>query len=105
MVKFIFEEYLEAKKENPEVIHNHFSVINIKKLQFSLIDSFKLSYNGVIEPQIYQHLVELSNIQMNDDESKDVTVKVGLPPREFFSISIEFWNLSNTGFLTITIIM
>ena len=38
----LFEEYLEAKKENPEVIHNHFSVINIKKLQFSLIDSFKL---------------------------------------------------------------
>ncbi|MEO1373519.1 MAG: dynamin family protein [Cyanobacteria bacterium J06635_10] len=52
---------------------------DLKRLQqgFQIIDSFELSYSGLIEPQIYQHLVELSNIQLSNNESQDVTLKVG----------------------------
>ncbi len=38
----LFDEYLKAKEENIEIVHNHFSLINIEKIQFSLVDSFKL---------------------------------------------------------------
>ena len=43
----------------------------------AIVDDFKLSYNGLIEPQIYQHLIRLSNIQLDEDEEVDVTLKVG----------------------------
>lgn len=43
----------------------------------AIVDDFKLSYNGLIEPQIYQHLIRLSNIQLDGDEEVDVTLKVG----------------------------
>lgn len=38
----LFDEYLKAKDKNIEIVHNHFSLINIEKIQFSLVDSFKL---------------------------------------------------------------
>lgn len=67
-------EFIKAFRELLEQEHS-----DLKRLQqsFQIIDSFELSYSGLIEPQIYQHLVELSNIQLSDDESQDVTLKVG----------------------------
>ncbi|WP_198806499.1 hypothetical protein [Leptolyngbya sp. BL0902] len=52
---------------------------NLQRLQLGLaiVDDFELSYNGLIEPQIYQHLIRLSNIQLEGDEDADVTLKVG----------------------------
>ena len=38
----VANEYLKAKDENLEMVHNRFSLINIEKIQFSLVDSFKL---------------------------------------------------------------
>jgi hypothetical protein len=40
-----------------------------------IIDEFELSYSGLIEPQIYRHVVDLSNIQLSDE--KEPTLKVG----------------------------
>lgn len=42
----------------------------------AIIDDFELSYNGLIEPQIYQHLIRLSNIQLDEEEDAEVTLKV-----------------------------
>lgn len=38
----LLDEYIEAKNENPEIVNIYFSLINIEKIQFSLVDSFKL---------------------------------------------------------------
>ena len=67
-------EFIKAFRELLEQEHS-----DLKRLQqgFKIIDSFELSYSGLIEPQIYQHLVELSNIQPPNDQSQDVTLKVG----------------------------
>lgn len=52
---------------------------DLKRLQrgFQLLDDFELSYNGLIEPQIYQELAGLSNIQIPSDKPQDVILKVG----------------------------
>ncbi|MBM0744101.1 hypothetical protein JOY44_21190 [Phormidium sp. CLA17] len=67
-------EFLKTFREMIEREHP-----DLKRLQQGLriIDSFELSYDGLIEPQIYQHLVDLSNIQLEDEGAKDVTLKVG----------------------------
>ncbi|QDL10928.1 hypothetical protein DP113_26100 [Brasilonema octagenarum UFV-E1] len=67
-------EFIQAFRELLEREHS-----DLKRLQqgFRIISNFELSYSGLIEPQIYQNLVELSNIQLTDEESKDVTLKVG----------------------------
>ncbi|BAU13028.1 hypothetical protein LEP3755_35640 [Leptolyngbya sp. NIES-3755] len=40
-----------------------------------IIDEFELSYSGLIEPQIYQYVVDLSNIQLSAE--KEPILKVG----------------------------
>jgi energy-coupling factor transporter ATP-binding protein EcfA2 len=67
-------EFLEFLIDLMEREHN-----DLDRLQNSLkmISSFHLSYYGLIEPQIYQYLVELSNIQIEAESSRDVTLKVG----------------------------
>ncbi len=67
-------EFIKAFRE---LLEQEYS--DLKRLQqaFQIIDSFELSYSGLIEPQIYQHLVSLSNIQLPNDESQDTTLKVG----------------------------
>lgn len=67
-------EFIKAFRELLEQKHS-----DLKRLQqgFQIIDNFDLSYSGLIEPQIYQHLVSLSNIQLPNDESQDTTLKVG----------------------------
>jgi len=67
-------EFLRAFRELIEREHP-----DLRRLQQGLriIDSFELSYSGLIEPQIYQHLVDLSNIQLENEDLKDVTLKVG----------------------------
>lgn len=67
-------EFINAFRELIEQEHP-----DLKRLQqgLQIVDRFELSYSGLIEPQIYQHLVDLSNIQLEDEESKDVTLKVG----------------------------
>ena len=67
-------EFIKAFREFLEQEH---SDLRRLLLGFQIIDSFELSYSGLIEPQIYQHLVEFSNIQITNDESQDVTLKVG----------------------------
>ncbi|KST66893.1 dynamin family protein [Mastigocoleus testarum] len=67
-------EFIKAFREFLEQEH---SDLRRLLLGFQIIDSFELSYSGLIEPQIYQHLVELSNIQLPNDEPQDVTLKVG----------------------------
>ncbi|BAY88000.1 hypothetical protein NIES267_75420 (plasmid) [Calothrix parasitica NIES-267] len=64
-------EFIKTFRELLEKEHS-----DLKRIQqgFHIIDSFKLSYSGLIEPQIYQHLVELSNIQISNGE---VTLKAG----------------------------
>ena len=65
-------EFLKAFREIVERDHP-----DLKRLQQGLriIDEFELSYSGLIEPQIYQHVVDLSNIQLSNE--KDPTLKVG----------------------------
>ncbi|BAY96117.1 hypothetical protein NIES37_00430 [Tolypothrix tenuis PCC 7101] len=67
-------EFIKAFRELLEQEHS-----DLKRLQLGLqiIDSFELSYSSLIEPQIYQHLVALSNIQLPNDESQETTLKVG----------------------------
>lgn len=67
-------EFIKAFRELLEQEHS-----DLTRLQqgFQIIDSFELSYSGLIEPQIYQHLVSLSNIQLLSDESQEATLKVG----------------------------
>lgn len=67
-------EFIKAFRELLEQEHS-----DLKRLQqgFQILDSFELSYSGLIEPQIYQYLVSLSNIQLAHDESQDTTLKVG----------------------------
>jgi hypothetical protein len=67
-------EFLRSIKELLEREHP-----DLKRLHqsLSIVDGFELSYSGLIEPQIYQHLVDLSNIQLESEADKDVTLKVG----------------------------
>lgn len=67
-------EFIKAFRELLEQEHP-----DLKRLQqgLQIIDSFELSYSGLIEPQIYQHLVSFSNIQLPNDESQQTTLKVG----------------------------
>lgn len=65
--------FLVAFKNLIELEHS-----DLKRLKqgLDIIDSFELSYNGLIEPQIYQHLIELSNIQIGGEEAEEATLKV-----------------------------
>ena len=65
-------EFLKAFREIVDRDHP-----DLKRLQqgLSIIGEFELSYTGLIEPQIYQHVVDLSNIQLSHE--KEPTLKVG----------------------------
>lgn len=67
-------KFIEAFSKMVEQEHS-----DLKRLKqgLDILAHFELSYSGLIEPQIYQYLIELSNIQLNDDESQEVTLKVG----------------------------
>lgn len=65
---------------------------DLKQLGLGLrvIESFDLSYNGLIEPQIYQHLLGFSNIQELQADSYEATLK----PDQYTDASLIYEALS-----------
>jgi len=58
-------QFIEQFKNLIEQEHS-----DLRRLQkgLQILVDFELSYSGLIEPQIYQHLVELGNIQQSDKD-------------------------------------
>lgn len=65
-------EFLKAFRKIVE--QDHADLERLRK-GLKIIDEFELSYSGLIEPQVYQYVVDLSNIQISGE--KDPTLKVG----------------------------
>jgi len=65
-------EFLKAFRQTVERDHPDLDRL---RQGLRIIDEFELSYSGLIEPQIYRYVVDLSNIQLSDE--KEPTLKVG----------------------------
>ncbi|CAN1211013.1 Dynamin family protein [Tumidithrix helvetica PCC 7403] len=67
---------------------------DLKRLQkgIKILADFELSYSGLIEPQIYQHLAELSNIKSANEKQSEVFSPnpQSTPDEIFLALQVEY---------------